>query len=95
MREITVAEVAQVSGGYDFVDAFSFGSAVGGTGYGLLTMAAGYPLATVTASVAAGAAVGGVAGGVGYIVYEAAGALGANEVGSRFGVALEKALRDS
>jgi hypothetical protein len=85
MRELTLNEIAEVSGGDGFVEAFALGGAVGGTGYGLLTLAAGYSLGSITAAVTAGAAIGGIAGAVGYGSYLMGTAAGLGEVGSWIG----------
>lgn len=85
MRELTDNELESVSGGFDFVDSVATGSAIGATGYGGLTLAAGYSLGAITAAFGAGAAIGGLAGAVAYGSYTLATWAGGGALGSAIG----------
>jgi len=91
MRELSVDEIEQVSGGVGFVDSVATGSAVGATGYGGLTLAAGYSLSVVSASFTAGAAIGGIAGAFFFAGFEGATLAGASELGEVIGSTIAEA----
>jgi hypothetical protein len=84
MRELTVFEIEEVSGG-DFVSAFGYGMALGGASYGGLVMAAGYAAPVIVASFTYGMAYGGIYAGVGFGAYYLANRAGLGRVGSRLG----------
>jgi hypothetical protein len=85
MRELTIIEVEEVSGGNDYVDAVGTGSAIGSTFYGGVVAAAGYSTSMVVAAFLYGGAVGGLAGGFGYLAYQGATMAGAGSVGNTLG----------
>jgi hypothetical protein len=85
MRELTIIEVKEVSGGNDYADAVGTGSAIGSTFYGGVVAAAGYSTSMVIAAFLYGGAVGGLAGGVGYLAYQGATLAGAGSLGSSIG----------
>lgn len=94
MRELTMDERDAVNGGIGFVDSVATGSAVGATGYGGLTLAAGYSLPVVTAAFGAGAAIGGLAGAAFYAGYEGATLLGAGSLGGKLGTEVADLVYD-
>jgi hypothetical protein len=85
MRELTIIEVEEVSGGNGYANAVGTGSAIGSTAYGGLVAAAGYSTSVVVQSFAYGGVAGGLAGGVGYGSYSLATAAGAGSLGSSLG----------
>ena len=85
MRELSLVEVEEISGGFDFINSVTYGSAIGGVGYGGFTLLAGGSTAAVTAAFGGGAAIGAIAGTAGYAGYALATAAGADRLGASIG----------